>query len=186
LGGREPTIDQTFIRHMRPITSRDCCWPRLPPKGQATRTCGLFRSSWWWPKGGGQDTLTLVGELVCGADADLFGAGTRVDAGPARRSGGCGLRSTEASSFDAVFLDLMTRLHKGAVAMVGSQLRDGVDPRLRIMAHAIRHAQQGEIALLHGMSGGNAVSFGFRNMFADNVNTRGAFGVNQAHWIAVS
>jgi uncharacterized protein (DUF305 family) len=91
------------------------------------------------------------------------------------------LRSTEASSFDALFLDLMTRHHKGAVAMAGSQLRDGVDPRLRIMAHAIRHAQQGEIALLHGMSGGNAVSFGFRNMFADNVNTRGAFGVNQAH-----
>jgi hypothetical protein len=48
------------------------------------------------------------------------------------------------------------------------------------MAHAIRHAQQGEIALLHGVSGGNAVSLGFRNMFADNVNTRSAFGVNQA------
>jgi len=54
------------------------------------------------------------------------------------------------------------------------------NPRLRIMAHAIRHAQQGEIALMHGVSG-NAVSLGFQNMFADNVNTRSAFGVNQAH-----
>jgi uncharacterized protein (DUF305 family) len=91
------------------------------------------------------------------------------------------LQSTEASSFDALFRDLMTRHHKGAVAMADSQLRDGSDPRLRIMAHAIRHEQQGEIALMHGVSGVNAVSVGFRNMFADNVNTRSAFGVNRAH-----
>ena len=62
-----------------------------------------------------------------------------------------------------------------------SQLRDGSDPRLQIMAHAIRHAEQGEIALMHGVSGRNAVSVGFRNMFADNVNARTAFGVNRAH-----
>jgi uncharacterized protein (DUF305 family) len=58
------------------------------------------------------------------------------------------LRSTEALSFDPLFLDLMTRHHTGTVAMADSQLRDGSDPRLRIMAHAIRHAQQGEIALI--------------------------------------
>jgi uncharacterized protein (DUF305 family) len=91
------------------------------------------------------------------------------------------LGSTEASSFDVLFLEFMTRHHKGAVAMADSQLRDGSDPRVRIMAHAIRHAQQGEIALMHGVGGGNAVSLGFRNMFADNVNTRSAFGVNRAH-----
>ena len=65
--------------------------------------------------------------------------------------------------------------------MADSQLRDGSDPHLRIMAHAIRHAEQGEIALMHRVSGRNAVSVGFRNMFADNVNARTAFGVNQAH-----
>jgi uncharacterized protein (DUF305 family) len=64
----------------------------------------------------------------------------------------------------------MTKHHKGAVAMADSQLRDGSDPRLRIMAHAIRHEQQGEIALLHGIDGEPAVSLAFRNMFADNVN----------------
>jgi uncharacterized protein (DUF305 family) len=80
------------------------------------------------------------------------------------------LRSTETSSFDPVFVDLMTKHHKGAVAMADSELRDGSDPRLRIMAHAIRHEQQGEIALMHGANGEHAVSLALRNMFADNVN----------------
>jgi uncharacterized protein (DUF305 family) len=81
------------------------------------------------------------------------------------------LGSTEASSFDVLFIELMTRHHKGAVAMADAHLRDGSDPRLRIMAHAIRHEQQGEIALMHGVSGGRAVFAAFRNMFADNVNS---------------
>lgn len=81
------------------------------------------------------------------------------------------IRSTEGSSFDPLYIDLMTRRHKGAVAMADSQLRDGSDLRLRVMAHVIRHEQQGEIALMHGVSG-NAVFVGFRNMFADNVNAR--------------
>jgi uncharacterized protein (DUF305 family) len=73
-------------------------------------------------------------------------------------------------SFDRHFIDLMTRHHMGAVAMADSQLRQGSDPRLRMMAHAIRHGQQGEIALMNGVQGGKAVSIGFRNMISDNVN----------------
>jgi len=34
------------------------------------------------------------------------------------------LGSTEASSFDVVFLELMTRHHKGAVAMADARLRE--------------------------------------------------------------
>lgn len=45
---------------------------------------------------------------------------------------------------------------KGAVA--DAQRRNGSDPRLRIMAHAIRHERQGEIALMRGVHGGQAVS----------------------------
>ncbi|WFU76349.1 hypothetical protein [Bradyrhizobium sp. CB2312] len=44
------------------------------------------------------------------------------------------------------------------------------DLRLRIMAHAIRHEQQGEIALMQGVSGVVAVITAFRNMLGDNVN----------------
>ena len=90
------------------------------------------------------------------------------------------LRSTETPSFDRHFIDLMTKHHKGAVAMADSQLRNGSDPRLRIMAHAIRHEQQGEIALMHGVNGGNAVFIGFRNMFADNVNGENVSGLQQS------
>ena len=43
-------------------------------------------------------------------------------------------------------------------------------PRLRLMAHAIRHEQQGEIALMKCVSGGHAVLLAVRNLFADNVN----------------
>jgi uncharacterized protein (DUF305 family) len=92
-----------------------------------------------------------------------------------------GLRATEATSFDRRFIDLMTKHHKGAVAMAESQLRRDSDPRLRIMAHAIRHEQQGEIALMHGVNGGNAVSIGFRNMFADNVNGANALEPQRKH-----
>jgi Domain of unknown function (DUF305) len=56
--------------------------------------------------------------------------------------------------------------------MADSELRHGSDPRLRIMAHAIRHEQQGEIALMRGVDGPSAVTNAFRNMFADNVNSQ--------------
>jgi len=54
--------------------------------------------------------------------------------------------------------------------MADSELGHWRDPRLRIMAHAIRHEQQGEIALMRGVDGPSAVTNAFRNMFADNVN----------------
>jgi hypothetical protein len=54
--------------------------------------------------------------------------------------------------------------------MADSELRNGSDPRLRLMAHAIRHEQQGEIALMQGVNGGAAVRLAFQNMLADNVN----------------
>jgi hypothetical protein len=40
------------------------------------------------------------------------------------------------------------------------------------MSHAIRHEQQGEIELMRGVTGRIAVANAFRNMFADNVNSR--------------
>jgi uncharacterized protein (DUF305 family) len=80
------------------------------------------------------------------------------------------LRSTEAPPFDRLFVELMTKHHKGAVAMANSELRHGSDLRLRIMAHAIRHEQQGEMALMRGVDGGPAISLAVRKMFADNVN----------------
>ena len=80
------------------------------------------------------------------------------------------LQSAAPPQFDALFVNLMTEHHKGAVKMADAEWRSRGDVRLRIMAHAIRHEQQGEIALMQGVSGTDAVRLAMRNMTADNVN----------------
>jgi uncharacterized protein (DUF305 family) len=79
-------------------------------------------------------------------------------------------RTASTDQFDRVFVELMTTHHAGAVKMADQEWRGDGDPRLRIMAHAIRHEQQGEIALMQGVDGVRAVSQATRNMLADNVN----------------
>jgi hypothetical protein len=49
--------------------------------------------------------------------------------------------------------------------MADAALSEAGDPRLRIMAHAIRHQQQGEINLMHGVEGIAAVRAASRAMF---------------------
>jgi len=73
-------------------------------------------------------------------------------------------------AFDTIFVETMTLHHKGAVKMADQMWHSHGDPRLRVMAHAIRHEQQGEIALMQGVSGVAAVTTAFSNMFGDNVN----------------
>jgi uncharacterized protein (DUF305 family) len=80
------------------------------------------------------------------------------------------VKAAPPGQFDTVFVDAMSRHHAGAVRMADRMWRSRGDPRLRIMAHAIRHAQQGEIAVMHGVDGAAAVAIAFRNMFGDNVN----------------
>ncbi|MCA1453016.1 DUF305 domain-containing protein [Bradyrhizobium sp. BRP22] len=80
------------------------------------------------------------------------------------------VKAASPEQFDALFVEMMSLHHRGAVKMADQQWRSEGDPRLRIMAHAIRHEQQGEIALMQGVTGVAAVATAFRNMFADNVN----------------
>jgi uncharacterized protein (DUF305 family) len=79
-------------------------------------------------------------------------------------------KSAKSDQFDAIFIRLMTIHHAGAVLMADQELKSNGDPRLRIMAHAIRHEQQGEIALMDRLKGIEAVTTATRNMFADNFN----------------
>jgi uncharacterized protein (DUF305 family) len=79
-------------------------------------------------------------------------------------------RSASADQFDRTFIQLMTIHHAGAVKMADQEWRSSGDPRLRIMAHAIRHEQQGEIALMNRTEGAAAVLTATQNMLADNVN----------------
>jgi uncharacterized protein (DUF305 family) len=80
------------------------------------------------------------------------------------------VKTAPADQFDTVFVETMSKHHAGAVRMADQMWHSGGDLRLRVMAHAIRHEQQGEIALMHGASGIAAVATAFRNMLGDNVN----------------
>ncbi|MFB6452818.1 DUF305 domain-containing protein [Bradyrhizobium tunisiense] len=80
------------------------------------------------------------------------------------------VKSAQPEDFDAVFVVLMSKHHRGAVKMADQMWSSRGDPRLRAMAHAIRHEQQGEIALMQHTKGIKAVATAFRNMLADNVN----------------
>lgn len=67
------------------------------------------------------------------------------------------LRALAGEAFDARFVVLMTFHHAGAIEMADEAMGRADDPRLRIMAQGIRHEQRGEIALMHGVEGLDAV-----------------------------
>jgi uncharacterized protein (DUF305 family) len=68
------------------------------------------------------------------------------------------LEQRHDTAFDALFVALMSHHHSGAIAMADEAMRRAGDPRLRVMAHAIRHSQRGEIMLMHGVSRGPEVA----------------------------
>ncbi|MCK1735652.1 DUF305 domain-containing protein [Bradyrhizobium sp. 138] len=80
------------------------------------------------------------------------------------------VKAAPPDQFDTIFVEMMSKHHRGAVRMADQMLHSQGDPRLRIMAHAIRHEQQGEIALMHGANGIAAVTTAFHNMLGDRVN----------------
>jgi uncharacterized protein (DUF305 family) len=80
------------------------------------------------------------------------------------------LKAIDGAEFDRLFMAEMTYHHAGAVKMADSEIQGAGDPRLKLVAHAIRHEQQGEIALMKGTSGWLAVQTAISNMLRDNVN----------------
>jgi uncharacterized protein (DUF305 family) len=60
------------------------------------------------------------------------------------------LRQARGTAFDRTFVQLMSSHHYGAVTMANEAMMRAGDPRVRLMADAIRHEQAGEIALMHG------------------------------------
>jgi uncharacterized protein (DUF305 family) len=74
------------------------------------------------------------------------------------------LRQVEAGAFDARFVATMTSHHRGAIAMADAAIREAGDLRLRLMSHAIRHEQRGEIELMRGTQGFAAVRAAVLNM----------------------
>jgi uncharacterized protein (DUF305 family) len=56
----------------------------------------------------------------------------------------------EPDAFDHLFVRLMSIHQEGAIAMADEAVQEANDPRLKLMSHAIRHEQSGEIELMHG------------------------------------
>jgi uncharacterized protein (DUF305 family) len=67
--------------------------------------------------------------------------------------------------FGRLFVQLMSFHHRGAIAMADEALHRAGDVRLQLMAHGIRHGQQGEINLMHGLDGLAAVQAAARAFF---------------------
>jgi uncharacterized protein (DUF305 family) len=77
------------------------------------------------------------------------------------------LRGTGGAAFDPLFVRLMTHHHKGAIAMADEAWREAGDIRIRLLSHAIRHEQRGEIELMHGIRPGfETVRSAWRSLLA--------------------
>lgn len=74
------------------------------------------------------------------------------------------LRRAEGRAFDALFVTLMSRHHAGAAQMADEALGQAGDPRVRLLSHAIRHQQRGEIDLMRGARDLAAVAAATRNL----------------------
>jgi uncharacterized protein (DUF305 family) len=178
--GRNPETDQAFMRHMSThhqqgielalIAAEKAASPHLQ---SLARLMGASQSgekqifeNWW-------ASWFSPSMEICSAQERASMPGLLDDRQVAQ------LRTEPPSGFDTLFVKLMTIHHAGAVKMADDELRDGSDFRLRVMAQAIRHEQQGEIALMNCATGLQAVRLAVTNMFADNVNS-GQPGASEA------
>jgi uncharacterized protein (DUF305 family) len=169
--GRDPEIDQTFVRHMSThhqqgielalMAAKKAASPHLRSlaKLMAASQNGekQILDKWW-------TSWLGVPIQICSAEERAAMPGL-LDPSQIEQ-----LHAAGPTDFDALFVTLMTIHHAGAVKMADDELRGGSDPRLRVMAHAIRHEQQGEIALMNCIKGAKAVLLAVSNMFADNIN----------------
>ena len=169
--GRDPESDQTFMRHMSThhqqgieLASMAAEKAASPHLQSLAKLMGASQSGEkhildeWWTSWFG------VPMQICSAEERAAMPGL-LDSAQIEQ-----LRSASPPDFDALFVKVMTIHHAGAVKMADDELGGGSDPRLRVMAHAIRHEQQGEIALMDCVKGQNAVRIAVSNMLADNVN----------------
>ncbi len=61
------------------------------------------------------------------------------------------LEQAQGTEFDKMWLDMMTKHHRGAIDMAKTELGKGVSPDAKALAQKIIDAQQGEIAEMQGL-----------------------------------
>ncbi len=98
--------------------------------------------------------LSGRGEVTGGgedASADHHGGGAGGGAGMASAAEVRALAAADGDAFDALFVELMVRHHRGALAMVDEHAAGGVDLQVREMADEMTAVQTAEIAHLEGL-----------------------------------
>lgn len=169
--GRAPEIDQTFIRHMSTHHEQGIA---LASMAADKATAPHFRALAKLMAASQTGEKRILDHLwtswfsspmqICSAEERAIMPGLLEGAQLEQ------LRQAPSAEFDRLFVKLMTIHHAGAVKMADDELSSGSDPRLRVMAHAIRHEQRGEIALMNFSTGTHAVVLALQNMLRDNVN----------------
>jgi uncharacterized protein (DUF305 family) len=169
-GGIDHGVDQEFMRHMRAHHEQGIVIARLgadraqdPHLRALARLMGASQAGeinvfdGWWTSWFGEPAP------ICSAEERAAMPGLLSDQQLRE------LQKSVPAEFDRLFVQSMSFHHAGAVKMAVQRLKDGGDLRLTLMAHAIRHEQQGEIALMQGRRGFRAVREAIANMFADNI-----------------
>ena len=169
--GRDPETDQTFMRHMSTHHQQGIELASMAADKAASRHLQSLANLMAASQSGEKRILDKWWSTWFGVPMQICSAEERA-AMPGLLNGAQieQLRAADPADFDALFVELMKIHHAGAVQMADDELKGGSDPRLRIMAQAIRHEQQGEIALMNCSKGANAVLLAVSNMFADNIN----------------
>ena len=165
--GKEPGFDQTFMRRMAAhheqgveLAAIGAARANDPHLRALARLMGaaqlgeirIFRQWWgsWFgtplPPASPREDMSMPGMLT---EAQL-----------------AVVRRAPPAEFDRRFVEAMSFHHRGAIRMANDALANGSDPRIRIMAHAIRHEQTGEIALMHGIRPGwRVIQIGLSSLF---------------------
>lgn len=169
--GRAPEIDQTFIRHMSTHHEQGIVLASMAAERAAAPHLRALAKLMAASQTGEKRILDHLWMSWFSSPMQICSAEERATM-PGLLEGAQleQLRQAPSAEFDALFVKLMTIHHGGAVKMADDELRSGSDPRLRVMAHAIRHEQQGEIALMSCTTGTTAVVLALQNMLGDNVN----------------
>lgn len=169
--GRAPEIDQTFIRHMSTHHEQGIVLASMAAEKATAPHLRALAKLMAASQTGEKRILDHLWTSWFSSPMQICSAEERATMpGLLDRAQLEELRQAPSAEFDALFVRLMTIHHAGAVRMADHELRSGSDPRLRVMAHAIRHEQQGEIALMSCITGTTAVALALQNMFGDNVN----------------
>lgn len=61
------------------------------------------------------------------------------------------LEQTHGADFQCRYIPTMIFHHEGAISMSNAAIDDAADPRIRLLACTIRHAQQGQIERMRTM-----------------------------------